>query len=75
MFRTIATKVFRFGRDATIKRDEVLIIVSQIDDERLATIFKGILGLFKEHEEVLIIGNAQLNSQLVDLAHKISKET
>ena len=53
----------------------MLIIVSQIDDERLATIFKGILGLFKEHEEVLIIGNAQLNSQLVDLAHKISKET
>lgn len=55
----IATKVFRFGWDATIKRDEVLIIVSQIDDKHLATIFKSILGLFREHEEVLIIGNAQ----------------
>lgn len=70
----IATKVFRFGRGATIKRDEVLAMVSQIHDELLSTIFKNILGLFSEHEEVLIIGNAQLNSQLVDLAHKISKK-
>ncbi|KAG2200633.1 hypothetical protein INT47_007377 [Mucor saturninus] len=74
LFRLIASKVFRSGKAATIKLDEVQDIVLQVKEESTSIIFKKILDLFKDTEEILVIGNASLNSQLVDLANIVSKK-
>lgn len=66
-------QVFRFGREATLRRDEVLTIVSQIDNTASSTIFQNIFGLLSERKEIAIIGNLQLNSQLVGLANRMKK--
>lgn len=69
-----ATKVFKSGQGANLRRDELLTVVSQIDNTPISNILNSILGLFNECEEIKVIGNAKLNSRLVDFANRISKK-
>ncbi|ORX56355.1 hypothetical protein DM01DRAFT_1382609 [Hesseltinella vesiculosa] len=74
LFRTIAAQVFKSGRLATLQREDVNEIKVLTKGTAVASILENVQGLFGDQLEISIIGNSALNSQLVDLANKITKK-
>lgn len=75
LFRAIATQVISHGRDAALDIQTMEHITSNAkDDSAIASILHNIQNLFEDRQHISIIGNAALNSQLVDLANSISNK-
>ncbi|KAG2206304.1 hypothetical protein INT47_007318 [Mucor saturninus] len=74
IFRTLAVQVSRYGAHASLDRVAVDEVAALTKSRSTSAIFQNIHRLFDNKEEIDIIGNSALNSQLTDLANSINKK-
>lgn len=75
LFREIATQVIRDGEDAVSKLETLLKLITKTKNRSMVdTILNKIRELFQDQDQITIIGNTLLNSQLTDLADSIKNK-
>jgi hypothetical protein len=75
LFREIATQVIKDGEHAVLKLETLLKLMTRTKEGAVGTIFSKIRDLFKnDQDEIGIIENTSLNSQLTDLADGINNK-
>lgn len=75
LFREIATQVIKDGENAVLKLETLLKLITKAKKcSMVDTILNKIRELFKDQDQITIVGNTLLNSQLTDLAGSIKNK-
>ncbi|KAI8888954.1 hypothetical protein K501DRAFT_329564 [Backusella circina FSU 941] len=73
--KEIATQVIKDGENAVLKLETLLKLITKTKKcSMVDTILSKIRDLFKDQDQITIIGNTLLNSQLTDLADSIKNK-
>ncbi|CEJ04771.1 hypothetical protein RMCBS344292_18724 [Rhizopus microsporus] len=75
LFRKIATQVIKGGENAVLELETLLKLITKTKkDSAVDNILSRIRLLFKDQNQITIIDNKLLNSQLTDLANGIGNK-